>query len=36
MVTLDDATEIKVDEPEYGTLTAWGDIEVPGTFKDGT
>ena len=36
MATFDDTTETRVDAPEYGTLTAWGGIEAPETFKDGT
>jgi catechol 2,3-dioxygenase len=36
MATLDDATPTRVNPPEVDTLTAWGRVAAPETFKDGT
>lgn len=36
MATLDDTTPTRVNSPEENTLTAWGGVEAPETFKEGT
>jgi catechol 2,3-dioxygenase len=36
MATLDDSTPTRVNDPEVNTLTAWGGVSAPETFKDGT
>jgi catechol 2,3-dioxygenase len=36
MATLDDATETRVNEPDDDTLTAWGGVEAPESFREGS
>ena len=36
IATLDDATETRVNEHEVDTLTAWGGIAAPETFREGS
>jgi catechol 2,3-dioxygenase len=36
MATLDDSTPTRVNDAEVNTLTAWGGVSAPETFKDGT
>lgn len=36
MATLDETTPTRVNPPEMNTLTAWGGVEAPETFKEGT